>query len=361
MVIRIARERTIVKLAVISIAEFLDYLIYREFFDGSGMREKDFRKSLLITNFFALTFRYLLEVSNISNFTGFILNNILRQQRSKEKGNPPPLDVLEGAWIILPDGFSWDTLKEDTVPMSDELYFGVIYPTARILEALGMARGISTSTLLRGLNFIARLLDKVEVSSLETKLLVPIIDAAIATYDKLPYDKIQGMIVPMVTKLRDIVYELDPSLESLYSQDVIMKSKALTNEGLVEEDIDRINRNLESKVLKRVLSTTYWLTMFNVDVSPRIQEMILDLLSKNFSAVFDIHKDPLLAYFISNAEVLARLIQTLSDKKFAQIVLDRTIEHVSDLVLHGVSNIFEATKLLTVTKVLMEARGVIRR
>jgi len=339
----------------------LDYLIYREFFVDDGTKEKSLEESLIMTNFFTLTFRYLLEISNVSNYIGFILNNLLRQQKSKEKGNPPPIEILEGAWVLFSDSSSLNIPDNDTIQVNDKLYFGAIYPTTRILEALSMAKGISTITLIRGLNFLSRILNMVDTNSLEPKLLVPIMDAALVAYNKLPYEKIRDILLPLVNKLRAITVELDPNLESIYAQDIVMKSKALTNEGLVEDDIDRINRNLESKVLKNVLETAYWLVMFNVDVSPRIQEMILDLLAKNFSAVFDIHKNRLLTYFISNAEVLAMLIQKLSDKKFAQIVLDRTIEHVSELVLQGVSNIFEATKLLTVTKILMEARGVIRR
>ena len=117
----------------------------------------------------------------------------------------------------------------------------------------------------------------------------------------------------------------------------------------------------DSAYLRYILKSIEWLLSFNVEVPPRVHELLMDMLTNNFSAVFDIHKDKNLMYFISNTETLVSLIHRLSDKKFAQFILDQTTEFISDVLLPGVEDIYSATKLLSITKLLIESRAVIRR
>ncbi|MCR8433052.1 MAG: hypothetical protein NDP13_02260 [Crenarchaeota archaeon] len=301
-----------------------------------------------------------MEVPNVSNFLSFVLNHLLSLQR-KSRLAQPSTDPLDGAWILTSDNRADDLQTGSPIVLDDDLYFGIIYPTARALEALAGIKGIGMTVLLRGLNFLLRVISKVDIESLKVEFLVPIMDAAWAAFNKLSYENVQNLLLPLVSNLRDISLKIDQDMESIYTYDIIARSKALLREGLNEHDINKISENFESMVLKRILVAARWLILHNFDVPTRIQELILDLLAKNFSGVFDIHKNPIMAYFISNSEVFATIIQELSNKKFAQIVLDRTIEFVSDLVLQEILNVAEACKLLTVTNILMQARAVIRR
>lgn len=356
---RIARERTIVKLAATTLAEFLDFLIYRNFHIGNNNDSP--KEKLATANFLIMALRYLVDVPNVSAFWSFMLNYVLSLQR-KSISSQSSADFLDGAWVLVSDGSHLSEFHgKKSITMDEDLYFNIIYPTARALEALAGIKSVSMAVITRGLNFLYRIISRVEVESSKVEFLVPIMDAAWAAFNKLSYENVQSLIFPLISKLRDILHELDPDLESIYAHDIVIRSKALLREGLTEFDIDKINENFESRVLRRVLVAARWLIIYNFDIPTRIQELILDLLAKNFGGVFDVHKNPLLAYSISNSEVFATIIQALSDKKFAQIVLDRTIEFVSDLVLQEIRDIVEASKLLTVTNVLMQARAVIRR
>ena len=216
--------------------------------------------------------------------------------------------------------------------------------------------------IIRGFKFINRFIEKLNISNIDnTKYFVPIIDAIYSCSDAVSYEQTQKLLLPLSRRICKIVVKIDPEVSDIHTQEVILRGKLLEGGGLSQEDLEVIGINLEKKILRYILKSIEWLLSFNVEVPPRVHELLMDMLTNNFSAVFDIHKDKNLMYFISNTETLVSLIHRLSDKKFAQFILDQTTEFISDVLLPGVEDIYSATKLLSITKLLIESRAVIRR
>ena len=352
----IARERTIVKLAITEISKFLDYLIYT-LRRGNHTLEGDLRRRIRISNVLVLAYKYLVDFPQITFLTMDISQYILRKQVSRSVAKKTS-DLLEGAWCEI----EIESIEsEDQIRFNRDFYVGVIYQTARALEALGKARGMSMVPLIKGFEFLSRVLEILDIEHIETKMLVPIMDAICSCVDAVSYDYKQKLLVPLAHKLKSMAIEIDPKLREIYTQDIFLKAKIIDREGLKQEDLKIISQNLESKILKYVLKSIEWLIEFGVSVPPRLYELLMDLLTNNFVAVFDVHKDVDLVYFISNTGSLVNIVHRLSDKKFAQLILDQTTEYISDTLLPGVDNVYSATKLLLMTKVLIDSRAVIRR
>ena len=360
VVVRIARERTIVKLAITELSKFLDYLIYNI---SNGMR-RDLEDSLdwriTISNILMLSFKYLIDFPQISFLTSDIARYILNRQVNKRGSSGIYYKELDGAWCELRkiDGI----LSGKKIRLTDDIYNSILYQTSRALEALGHAKGMSMAPVIRGFRFIERFIGKVDIDELEgTKFFVPIMDAIYSCADVVSYDQSQKLLLPLARKMNEIVMKIDPRAIDIHTQEIIIKTKILEGRGLGQDDFERITVNLEKNVLRHILKGIEWLLSFNVEVPPRIHELLMDMLTNNFAAVFDIHKNQNLIYYISNTETLVNLIHKLSDKKFAQFILDQTTEYISDVLLPGVEDVYSATKLLLITKLLIESRAVIRR
>ncbi len=359
-VVRIARERTIVKLAITELSKFLDYLIYNI---SNGLLEDmmdSMESRIRISNIMMLSFKYLIDFPQISFLTSDIAKYILNRQVNKRGGAEFSRKELDGAWCELQriDGM----FSVNSITLTNEIYDGVIYQTSRALEALGRARGMSMVPIIRGFKFINRFIEKLNISNIDnTKYFVPIIDAIYSCSDAVSYEQTQKLLLPLSRRICKIVVKIDPEVSDIHTQEVILRGKLLEGGGLSQEDLEVIGINLEKKILRYILKSIEWLLSFNVEVPPRVHELLMDMLTNNFSAVFDIHKDKNLMYFISNTETLVSLIHRLSDKKFAQFILDQTTEFISDVLLPGVEDIYSATKLLSITKLLIESRAVIRR
>ena len=360
VVVRIARERTIVKLAITELSKFLDYLIYNI---SNGMR-RDLEDSLdwriTISNILMLSFKYLIDFPQISFLTSDIARYILNRQVNKRGSSGFYYKELDGAWCELRkiDGI----LSGKKIRLTDDIYNSILYQTSRALEALGHAKGMSMAPVIRGFRFIERFIGKVDIDELEgTKFFVPIMDAIYSCADVVSYDQSQKLLLPLARKMNEIVMKIDPRAIDIHTQEIIIKTKILEGRGLGQDDFERITVNLEKNVLRHILKGIEWLLSFNVEVPPRIHELLMDMLTNNFAAVFDIHKNQNLIYYISNTETLVNLIHKLSDKKFAQFILDQTTEYISDVLLPGVEDVYSATKLLLITKLLIESRAVIRR
>lgn len=354
--ITIARERTIVKLAITEVSKFLDYLMY-SLRRGNHTLGGDLKDRIRILNVLVLAYKYLVDSPQVAFLTRDISRHILSKQISSgsvERSSNP----LEGAWCVIETD---DVEIEEQIDFTGDFYIGVIYQTARALEALGRAKRISIGPLIKGFKFLSRMLEDLDPNKIETKILVPIMDAVHSCVDVVSYDNKQKLLIPLAHKLRNITMEIDPQLREIYAQDIFLKTKIIDNEGLKQEDLRIISQNLESKILRYVLRSIEWLVEFGVSVPPRLFELLTDLLTSNFVAVFDVHKDSDLVYFISNTSSLVNIIHRLSNKKFAQLILDQTTEYISDTLLPGVDDIYSATKLLLMTRVLIDSRAVIRR
>ena len=357
MVITIARERTIVKLAVAELSKFIDYILANIRINGV---DSDVYSRIRTSNLLTLVYKYLADFPQISYLISDIARYILNRQMSGNSQHTGELaKELSGAWCELENIF--DLFLDGGIKITDDVYNGVIYQTSRSLEALGYSRGMSVAPIIRGFGFLNRVFDNIVASYLETKHLVPILDAIYACFDRVSYDQGQKVLLPIAHKIYDMALEIDPEAKDLHTQDIIFKMKLLERRGLLPRDLEVISSNIESNVLRYVLKGIEWLISFDVEPPPRVHELLMDFLSNNFGGVFDIYKDENLIYFISNTEALVNIIHKLSDKKFAQFILDQATEYISDVLLPGVDDIYSATKLLLVTKVLIESRGIIRR
>ena len=355
--IDIARERTIVKLAVAELSKFIDYVLTNIRINGI---ENDVYSRIRVSNLLILVYKYLADFPQISYLISDIARFILNKQVSRGNSHSSRLpEELNGAWCELEDPSG--VLLGESVEITDDVYSGIVYQTSRALEALGYSRGMSVAPIIRGFNFLGRFFNKVTLDGLETKHLVPILDAIYACFERVSYDQSQKVLLPIARRIYDLALEIDPEVKDLHTQDIVFKIKLLERQGLGPQDLRRISSNIESKILKYILKGIEWLVSFDVEAPPRVHELLMDFLTNSFGGVFDIYKDENLMYFISNTEALVNIIHKLSDKKFAQFILDQATEYVSDVLLPGVDDIYSATKLLLVTKILIESRGIIRR
>lgn len=345
----------------------MDYLLYSRYLINGLSLEERFNTpedALRTFNLLVLSYKYLRDLNQIAFLTSKILNIILRKQKkailSGTDNNP-----LVGAWII---GVGEEDI-EDEIPMrsggiSLHFYDYVIYPTVRAIDSLSSSKGVSSSTILRGVNFLSRIFDEsVDVFELAPERFVPVMDAVFNIFvsDILPYEKMQKFILPLAEKVAKFAVFVDPDKESMYTRDILLKLKLMRGKGLDQDDAQYIGRLLEVPILKNVLKALLWLLKFGVEIPPMIPELLMDLLIENYGLVFDIHKNNMLMYYVSNAETLSEILTDYSDKKFAQIILDRTVEYVAESVLQGISDVFSAVKLLLIAKILIEARAIIRR
>jgi len=348
----IARERTIVKLAVAELSKFLDYLLssVSNGVDGGGR----FR----VLNLLTLSYKYLADFPQISFLTSDIARFILNRQYNRGKGGAENITMLEGAWCELELG---GLLEGEEAKVDDYVYVGLIYQTSRALEALGYSRGMSLAPIIKGFKFLDGFISKLEGKISESKYFVPMMDAICACYDIVSYEQSQRMLLPLACAVCEMAMRLDENLDDIHTQDIYFRRKMLERKGLGQEDLRRISLNIEGKIMKHLLKSIEWLMCFNLDISPRLYELLMDVLTNNFVSVFDVYKNEDLMYFISNTETLINIIHRLSDKKFAQFILDQATEYISDVLLPGVDDIYSATKLLLVTKILIESRAIIRR
>ncbi len=365
-----ARERILVKDAMDRVRKTLRELL-KNFYKSNGDGESVTELSDL--NLLSLSLRFLSKTRKVDNTLEEISEILRSMQISKETGIKT-IEVITwddevikitkrdliGLWA---QPFSLSNLNNNEIDL-DLFYESFIYPTARALEALIMNMSYSNNinnleSITVGAKAFTKLINKIGIDNLcdEIHKCVPITQAI--TYFLL--EEMNEYYVDFLNQILNYVLEVDPTLESIYAQDIYYHIRQLDDSKLNESELDTLYRDIESGIYRKLLKGIEFLSIFGYQLPLNINEKLLSLTSRYFRSLFIIKRENNgFEYYSSLAESVYNILLFSHNRSFAETVMNLLTED-SGWIYYRELDTLDLTKVIIGGGLLVLARAALRK
>ena len=260
-------------------------------------------------NLLAFLLRFLFTIRSLNPLLEQIVKMLssIQCKKHKQLGN---LD-LYGAWINAEA--MCDREKE-----KDRIYFGVIYPTARAIDAQGSSRLFNRASIDMGLSFLGKLIENEKINGvIDSSLKILPIFWALFNAHSYASSSISGKTKAWLHRMLNIVSKSENKSE-LVLLDLKLGMNHMINPGVIPpNDIQLLQEAAQKPSLVHKIKAWKWLSFFGFQLS---EEFIHDILSRLDSYVYSIvhmnlSKD--FCYYLSIAEDLLFIL--LNDRRQKQL------------------------------------------
>ncbi len=358
-----ARERIIVKIALHKLQRMLRKVLRGSIIDPH-LTSLD--EAATIT-FYAFCLKFLRGVTRINDVLEELAkrleikqSDLIRNLSNNSKNddliiNPPSSCMLN---------YNLYSLSRSSIAMDENLYFDLIYPLSRGIEAISMSSFGDKEVVNAALIYLAKILEKMHFEDIfdSTQKLVPIVQAFVAAYKKTE-DYVKKELSEFL-KGRVLKYTLknDPNLDEIYSQDIYFLIKInFCRDQIENEDKQILIEDLRSKVFRKLLKGLEYLAMLKIDPPPDGLNRVIRELPNYFGTIFKIGSMKKgIIYFSSPAESIHNILQWFNDKTFASVVMSLLIGDTG-WIARDENNLLDVFKTIIGSSLLIATRSALRR
>jgi len=360
----LARERILVKDAMDRVKKALRELL--KFFTNENFNDDHKVSQFLDVNILSLALKFLSETKKIDDVL-FEISKTLEMMQVRNNNVETKINIWDNEFIYLnSDDYrgAWIQLNcfIDEVMDIDDFYDNVIYTTSRTVEGLSITNDINEHVIINGLDFIYRILQKVELDIICDELYkcVPIVQGIINGLRFVDEQK-REKFANLLNQIREYVLDLDPELRTVYGQDVYYSIRSIQSDRLEEEELEPLYRNLESGVYRNILKGIEFLSKFGIHDYNHINDTLLTLTSRYFNNLFKIsNNDKNGFYYSSIAESVYNILKFSTNRAFAETVMNLLTED-SGWIYYRELDILDIYRIIIGGGLLVLARAALRK
>ena len=356
-----ARERILVKDAMMRVKRVLRELL-KLFQNNDGSC-----KSLSDINLLSLSIKFLAETKKIDEILLNIGETICSMQINEPNTNKTVIlwddsklkfdgEELKGAWV-QPSFLS----DEGEIDIED-FYNLVIYPTSRSLEALSYINEIDSNPIINGLAFLNNAIKKVDLEVLcdDINKCVPIVQGMVRGLSAIDEDY-PNKFLPALDLIKNYAMEIDPDLDSIYTQDIYYTIRAMETSTLSEDELEPLYKDIESKIFRKLLKGIEYLSIFGQYPPININDRLLVLTSRYFNNLFRVKQtENGFFYYSSLAESVYNILKYAGNRSFAETVMNLLTED-SGWIYHREIDSLDVYKVIIGGGLLVLARAALRK